>query len=252
MLPTSSPLRKPGLKHFADVLIKAAVALVAALIVHLTLGPAKANVPNAAIPPETAAARQFALAPSAGERQRGMSLPIDSAAIIRAGERLQRRLGRPGAAEIVASTLRRRPPHSRLSGIASTYNPCKRGYRSGGLETASGETYDPDDWSAAIQIDLRAFFGGVHYGRNYRPAFALVTVGDKRAIVRINDVGPLLPGRVVDLNETAMHYFDPAMKRGLLRDIDIAPLAGTDWRAGPLEREADVGMAGDLLRPTMQ
>ena len=69
-----------------------------------------------------------------------------------------------------------------------------------GIETASGELYDPEAWSAAIQIGLRGAFGGIHYGRNYRPAFALVECGDRRAIVRVNDVGPLMPGRVIDLN----------------------------------------------------
>ena len=29
-------------------------------------------------------------------------------------------------------------------------------------------------------------------------------------IIRINDVGPLLPGRIIDLNERAMRYFDPS------------------------------------------
>ena len=36
------------------------------------------------------------------------------------------------------------------------------------------------------------------------------------AIVKINDVGPLAPGRVIDLNERAMRFFDASLERGLL------------------------------------
>jgi rare lipoprotein A len=78
-----------------------------------------------------------------------------------------------------------------IRGIASTYNPFRPGYRSGGKETASGEPYDPAAWSAGIQVNLRDRFGGVRYGRNYRSTYALVTSADKQAIVKIDDVGPL-------------------------------------------------------------
>ena len=79
----------------------------------------------------------------------------------------------------------------------------------GQAETASGELYDPTTWTAAIQIDLRERFGGVRFGKDYRPAYALVAYADKQAIIKINDVGPLEPGRVIDLSEQAMRYFDP-------------------------------------------
>ena len=92
-------------------------------------------------------------------------------------------------------------------GAASTYDPWTTNEPEG-IETASGELYDPEAWAAAIQIDLRGSFGGIHYGRNYRPAFALVQCGDKRAIVRVNDVGPLMPGRIIDLDTRAMRYFE--------------------------------------------
>jgi rare lipoprotein A len=48
-----------------------------------------------------------------------------------------------------------------IVGVASEYNPFRPGYREGGAETASGERYDPEAWTAAIQTDLRAMFGGV-------------------------------------------------------------------------------------------
>jgi rare lipoprotein A len=120
-----------------------------------------------------------------------------------------------------------------IVGIASEYNPFHPGYREGGPETASGERYDSSAWTAAIQTDLREKFGGVRYGKDYRPAYALVASADKKVIVKINDVGPLEPGRVIDLNEQTMRYFDPSLERGLIH-IKITPLAGEGWSAGPI------------------
>jgi rare lipoprotein A len=138
------------------------------------------------------------------------------------------------------------PPTSEpLNGAASMYDPTDHDDRdSGDMTTASGESYDPDDWTAAIQVDLRERFGGVRYGKNYRVSFALVEAGGKRAIVRINDVGPLRPGRIIDLNRRAMRYFDPAMTTGLLADVKVTPLADTEIAVGPFE-DAPV-LAGDF------
>ena len=121
-----------------------------------------------------------------------------------------------------------------IVGVASTYNPYRHDQQSGGPETASGESYDPNAWTAAIQVDLRKQFGGVHYGKDYRPAYALVVTSDKQAIVKINDVGPLEPGRVIDLNEQTMRYFDPSLKRGLIYRVKVTPLLGDDWAPGPV------------------
>ena len=124
-----------------------------------------------------------------------------------------------------------------IVGIASEYNPFHPGYREGGPETASGERYDPSAWTAAIQTDLREKFGGVRYGKDYRPAYALVVSADKKVIVKINDVGPLEPGRVIDFNEQTMRYFDPTLQRGLVH-IKITPLAGQGWSPGPIDEDA--------------
>jgi rare lipoprotein A len=120
-----------------------------------------------------------------------------------------------------------------IVGIASTYNPFRPGYRSGGSETASGEPYDATAWTAAIQTKLRERFGGVRFGKTYQPTYALVSSADKQAIVKINDVGPLMPGRVIDLNEQTMHYFDPSLQLGLIR-ITVTPLPGDNWSPGPV------------------
>lgn len=119
-----------------------------------------------------------------------------------------------------------------IVGRASTYNPFKPGWREGGKNTASGERYDPSGWAAAIKTSLRARFGGVLYGA--RPKFALVEAAGKKAIVKINDVGPLTPGRIIDLNERAMRYFDPSLQLGVLEDVIVKPLLGDYWTPGPV------------------
>jgi rare lipoprotein A len=126
-----------------------------------------------------------------------------------------------------------------ILGVASTYNPYRPGYRSGGPETASGEIYDPAAWTAAIQIDLREKFGGVRFGRDYRPSYALVASIDKSVVVKINDVGPLEPGRVIDLNEQTMRYFDPTLALGLIKPVTVTPLLGDDWSPGPILQPAE-------------
>jgi rare lipoprotein A len=130
-----------------------------------------------------------------------------------------------------------------IVGTASTYNPYKGGKNAGGLETASGEPYDPRAWTAAIQTDLREHFGGIRYGRLYRPAYALVESGNKQLIVKINDVGPLRPDRVIDLNERSMRYFDPFLQLGLIRNVTVTLLPGEDWTTGPVGGEQSINFA---------
>ena len=121
-----------------------------------------------------------------------------------------------------------------IVGTASMYDPFQPGYDEGGIETASGELYDPIAWTAAIQTDLRETFGGVRHGKDYRPAYALVEVANKRAIIKINDVGPLKPGRVIDFNKQTMRYFDPTLQRGLVHSVKITLLPGDGWATGPI------------------
>jgi len=119
-----------------------------------------------------------------------------------------------------------------IVGAASMYNPYHPGYREGGTETSSGEHYDPSTWAAAIQTDLREKFGGVRRGN--RTSYALVERLNKMAIVKINDVGPLKPGRIIDLGERTMRYFDPTLRLGLIHDVKVTPLPGDDWTPGPI------------------
>jgi rare lipoprotein A len=119
-----------------------------------------------------------------------------------------------------------------ILGAASTYNPFKPGWREGGPETASGERYDPFSWSAAIKTTLRNLFGGVKFRE--RPKFALVEAKGKKVVVKINDVGPLTPGRIIDFNERTMRYFDPSLELGVIHGVTVTPLSGDDWTPGPV------------------
>ena len=119
-----------------------------------------------------------------------------------------------------------------IVGVASMYNPFRPGSQEGGLKTASGERYDPSDWTAAIKTSLRRKFGGVQYGA--RPKYALVEAAGKKVIVKINDVGPLTPGRIIDLNERAMRYFDPSLQLGVIYSVIVKPLFGDYWIPGPV------------------
>jgi rare lipoprotein A len=119
-----------------------------------------------------------------------------------------------------------------IVGAASTYNPLRSGWREGGPDTASGERYDPSVWAAAIKTTLRQKFGGVQYGA--KPKYALVEAVGKKVIVKINDVGPLTPGRIIDLNERAMRHFDPSLQLGVIYGVKVSPLSGDYWVPGPV------------------
>jgi rare lipoprotein A len=128
----------------------------------------------------------------------------------------------------------RAPMGATVVGAASMYNPFEHDITAGGIETASGELYDPTAWTAAIHTGLRENFGGVRYGSEYGPTYALVETADKHVIVKINDVGPLRPGRVIDFSEQTMRFFDPTLQQGLVKRVKVTPLAGDHWIPGPV------------------
>ena len=123
-------------------------------------------------------------------------------------------------------------PGDAIVGAASMYNPLRPGWREGGPNTASGERYDPSVWAAAVKTSLREKFGGVQYGA--RPKYALVEAVGKKVVVKINDVGPLTPGRIIDLNERAMRHFDPNLELGVIYGVRVSPLSGDHWIPGPV------------------
>jgi rare lipoprotein A len=130
-------------------------------------------------------------------------------------------------------------------GIASFYDEPQ--------ETASGEQYDPNAFTAAAQLEIRDRFGGIQYGRLYQPAYGLGEHGGKKIIVRFNDVGPLRPGRKFDLSRAAMAYFDSSLDKGLLPDFRMTPLPlGRTYPAGPVtdQQLADLGIEQDWTAAT--
>src|SRR5438034_10187296 len=56
-------------------------------------------------------------------------------------------------------------------------------------------------------------------------ARALVEAVGKKVIVKINDVGPLTPRRIIDVNERAMHHVDPRLQLGVTYGASYRPLS---------------------------
>jgi len=141
-------------------------------------------------------------------------------------------VARSEVATVHASAALNAASGNAIVGAASMYNPFRPGWREGGPSTASGERYDPSTWAAAIKTSLRDKFGGVLYGM--KPKFALVEAVGKKVIVKINDVGPLTPGRIIDLNEQTMRLFDPSLELGVIHGVTVTPLLGDAWTLGPV------------------
>ena len=118
-----------------------------------------------------------------------------------------------------------------IVGAASTYNPFKPGWGRAARAQPPASAMIPC-WAAAIKTSLRRKFGGVQFGA--RPKYALVEAVGKKVIVKINDVGPLTPGRIIDLNERAMRHFDPSMELGVIYGVTVRPLSGDYWIPGPV------------------
>jgi rare lipoprotein A len=76
------------------------------------------------------------------------------------------------------------PPHHAVEGLASYYWQ--------GQQTASGETFDRTAMTAAHRT--------LAFGTRVR----VTNLGNKRSVlVRINDRGPFIPGRIIDLSDAA-------------------------------------------------
>lgn len=98
------------------------------------------------------------------------------------------------------------PPNSEV-GVASYY-----AHRYHGKRTASGESYNMHQMTAAhprLSFGSRAKVTNLHNGRS--------------VIVRINDRGPFVRGRVIDLSFAAARELD-MIRRGLARvQVDYLP-----------------------------
>jgi rare lipoprotein A len=102
-------------------------------------------------------------------------------------------------------------------GVASWY-----GGKFAGRPTASGETYDPRNLTAAHKTLPMGSLVRVHNLRN-----------DRRMIVRINDRGPFVRGRVIDVSEAAAEVL--GFKKGGTVNVRITPVAAPPGRALPRE-----------------
>lgn len=157
-----------------------------------------------------------------------------------------------GAGAVTADDWGAFVPQVGLVGAALMYNPYYRGGPEQDGQTASGEIYDPEGWTAAIQLDLRGRFGGVRFGLNYKPSYALIECLGKRIILKINDVGPLRPGRIIDFNVRAMRYCDPSLDLGVLYDVSVTPLEGEEWTAGPVFATPGIVVAAEETMGDLQ
>ncbi|MBI4133125.1 hypothetical protein HY478_00775 [Candidatus Uhrbacteria bacterium] len=123
-------------------------------------------------------------------------------------------------------------------GDASTYNPNYAGYKTGGQALATGGRYNPNEYEAALQLGLATRYGCGYGSRAI--CYAIVQAPSGRAMtVRINDNGPLTPGRVIDLNEKSMRYLSAGsygQNSGVIRNVIVTLLCGIEGQQlGPLE-----------------
>ncbi len=132
------------------------------------------------------------------------------------------------------------PPGEAIIGVASFYDFPQ--------QTASGDAYDPAAFTAAAQTGIRDKFGGIGFGRDYRPSYALAEYNGRKVIVKFNDVGPLKPGRLFDLSRAAMAYLG-GVRKGLLHDVRVTPLpVGQVYPAGPVSDEQLAALMGNATQ----
>src|SRR6185436_3366728 len=79
----------------------------------------------------------------------------------------------------------------KIIGDATTYNPYSAGWKTGGTGLATGGTYNPDAWEAALQLDLAKKYGcGYGSGKTCRAVVSSPSTG-RAAIILVNDNGPM-------------------------------------------------------------
>ena len=86
-----------------------------------------------------------------------------------------------------------------IEGVASYYN-----IASSSNLTASGEPMVDEAFTCAMRTGK--------FGTHYR----VTAENGKSVVVRLNDRGPYIDGRVIDLSEGAMRQLDPTAEQGLL------------------------------------
>ena len=140
---------------------------------------------------------------------------------------------------------------AKFKGIATTYNPNVSGWKTGGQGLATGGTYNPNGYEAALQLDLAKQYG-CGYGSR-KTCHAAVEGNGKAMIVLINDNGPMCAdsataarardcthrtARVIDLNEKAMRYLSGGRygnNSGTIPDVTVTLLCDFNAKLGPLD-----------------
>ena len=107
--------------------------------------------------------------------------------------------------EVVALLLVSQQPQVPIKeGLASYYT-----VQSSGLTTASGESFTNGEFTCAMRDGA---FGDY---------FMVVADNGKSVVCRLNDRGPFVKGRIIDLSEAAMRKLHPS--KGLLH-VKVYPL----------------------------
>lgn len=130
---------------------------------------------------------------------------------------------------------------ARFTGDASTYDPNLPGWREGGHGLATGGTYNPNGWEAALQLDIARKYGCGYGAGKTCQAIVEESVSGRAVVLVINDNGPLVPGRVIDLNNKSMQYLSGGKygnNSGVLKNVTLTLLCNTPGFIGPLN-EAD-------------
>jgi len=128
--------------------------------------------------------------------------------------------------------------HTVITGAASYYDE--------DAQTSSGEPYDPNIFTAAVQIALRGQFGGIRFGVNYEPSYGVAEYGGRKAIIKFNDVGQLRPGRQFDFSRAVMEYFN-GIDMGVLPHVMVTLLPrGRNYTQGPITDVALASLEGPI------
>lgn len=100
-----------------------------------------------------------------------------------------------------------------------------------GKETASGETYDMYRYTAAhMQLPLGTWVKVTNLKNN------------KFVVVRINDRGPVTPGRIIDLSYSAAKQLKMAGRGVAKVRVDVLPIPATDSPVGNKPTVLEAGL----------
>ena len=146
-----------------------------------------------------------------------------------------------GASPVEALEDAKKCVKASFKGDASTYNPNFPGYRTGGQGLATGGKYNPSEFEAALQLDLAKQYK-CGYGAGAVCAAIVSAPSGRAMVVKINDNGPLVPGRIIDLNEKSMRYLSAdfnGQNRGLVKDVTVTLLCSLEGQYfGPLDEKS--------------